>query len=299
MTSPSPTRHVRERHQLRVARARGDARGGDTVPAIAVYAGRASTPRHRRAWTDSTAGVFIGSRPGTGNASLQAAHWQPPEQSLSRSVVDRDRCPHDGAAARPRGPSPACSSMRSSGTARAGARTGTRSGDRWVALTHAEVVERVAGHLARPAGARASAGGPRVDPLGEPPRVGDRRLRLPVRAAPPTCRSIPRCRRNRSSTSSRDSGAVAVFCLDRGAARQGARRSGPALPALRHVIVFDAAGARDGVHHASPTLEARGPRRGRDSIRGWRSEALAGRARTTWPRSSTPRAPPATPRASC
>ena len=74
---------------------------------------------------------------------------------------------------------------------------------------------------------------PGRDPVGEPTRVGDRRLRLPRRPLHRRARSIPRCPPGRSSTSCATRGAVGDPRVDRRPAGEGRAASATRLPALR------------------------------------------------------------------
>ena len=91
-----------------------------------------------------------------------------------------------------------------------------------------------AGPEPRPSRARRRGRRPGGDSLGEPARVGHRRLRLPRRRAAPTSPSTPRCRPSRPNTSSATP--APWRCSSRPPpGREGARRSRPAAgAAARH-----------------------------------------------------------------
>ena len=86
---------------------------------------------------------------------------------------------------------------------------------------------------------------PGRDPVREPAGVGDRRLRLPRPRAAPTCRSIPPCPPARSSTSCATP-APWRSCVSTAAQLEKMLSIREQLPALRHVIAFDARRARPG-----------------------------------------------------
>ncbi len=130
----------------------------------------------------------------------------------------------------------------------------------------------------------------------EPAGVGDRRLRL----------SCAR-RHRRPDLSERDAGGCGVHhstipapwrpSSPRPSRRQDRRGARSSCPALRHVIGFsDAACAGRGPHAAG--VRSAGRRRADAGARRRIPARRPGRrARTTWPRSSTPRARRASPRA--
>ena len=167
---------------------------------------------------------------------------------------------------------------------------------RYEPISHDTLARARAPHRARPRGARRARRRSRRDSLGESPRVGDRRLRLPHARRRPTCRSIRICRAIRSRYILRDSGAVAIFVSNAGAGGEDRADS-------RRVS------ARCGTSSRSPT-RARGRRPHAGGARGAGApvdnEARRARvsrrarspcARTIWRRSSTRRARRASRRA--
>ena len=137
------------------------------------------------------------------------------------------------------------------------------------------LAERVRRAGARPGRARRRAGRPRGHPVGEPSRVGDRRLRLPHDGARRRA-DLPDPARRAGRVHPERLGRGGDLRVDADAGGEDRARCAAQLPALRHVITLRAPSAHAGADLTLAELEARGAAVDTDARRGaYRERALA------------------------